>query len=128
MASHSERVNSHSSVDVPGGPGLPSEREIVDTADVFGLLSDPSRLRLLITLRAGEANVGTLATSTALSESATSHALRLLRAHRVVEVRREGRMAFYRLADAHVTLLLDTALEHAEHTKLLHPEHDTGSS
>ena len=42
----------------------------------------------------------------------TSHALRLLRAHRVVTVRRAGRMAYYSLTDGHVRLLLDVALEH----------------
>ena len=49
-----------------------------------------------------------------------SHALRLLRAHRVVEVRRAGRMAFYKLADAHVRLLLDVALTHVGHTTSVH--------
>ena len=43
-----------------------------------------------------ERNVGELAEATGASESATSHALRLLRAHRVVAVRREGRLAYYR--------------------------------
>jgi DNA-binding transcriptional ArsR family regulator len=101
---------------------LPNERELIDVADVFGLLSDPGRLRLLVVLRSGPANVGELAARTGLSESATSHALRLLRAHQVVEVRREGRLAYYRLADAHVADLLDIALAHAEHSELQHPE------
>jgi DNA-binding transcriptional ArsR family regulator len=125
-------MNSSSSVGRPSaGPRsgtasnaatAPSDQDVLDTAEVFGLLADVGRLRLLIALRSGEANVGTLATAAQLSESATSHALGLLRAHRVVEVRRSGRMAFYRLADAHVGILLETALEHAEHTELLHPE------
>jgi DNA-binding transcriptional ArsR family regulator len=101
---------------------LPDERQIADVADVFGLLSDPGRLRLLVVLRTSQANVGELAARTGLSESATSHALRLLRAHQVVEVRRDGRQAYYRLADAHVAGLLDIALEHAEHSELHHPE------
>jgi DNA-binding transcriptional ArsR family regulator len=101
---------------------VPTEREISDTADVFGLLSDPGRLRLLAVLRHSESSVGQLAARTGLSESATSHALRLLRAHQVVAVRREGRMAFYSLADAHVSMLLETALEHAGHSELTHPE------
>ena len=96
--------------------------DINDAADVFGLLSDPGRLRLLAILSAGEASVGELAQGAGLSESATSHALRLLRAHRVVQVRREGRMAHYRLADAHVQVLIEMALEHAAHTSLLHVE------
>lgn len=102
---------------------MPSETEIVETADVFGLLADPGRLRILVVLRAGEANVGELAARCGLSESATSHALRLLRAHQVVRVRRAGRLAFYQLADAHVGDLLATALAHIGHSELAHPEH-----
>ena len=107
---------------------IPSVPTVLDAAEVFGLLADPGRLRLLLALRTGESNVGRLARSSGLSDSATSHALRLLRAHRVVEVRRQGRMAFYRLADAHVLQLLDTALAHAEHTELIHPERSRGDA
>jgi DNA-binding transcriptional ArsR family regulator len=107
---------------------LPTDADIVDSAEVFSLLADPGRLRLLTVLRAGEASVGQLATSAGMSESATSHALRLLRAHRIVQARRAGRMAYYRLADAHVRVLLDTALEHAGHSSLLHPEHTPGGA
>ncbi|UQX90142.1 metalloregulator ArsR/SmtB family transcription factor [Jatrophihabitans telluris] len=99
-----------------------SEADLLDTAEIFGLLSDPGRLRLLIALRLGEANVGRLAIAAHLSESAASHALRLLRAHRVVDVRRVGRLAFYRLADDHVAELLATAFAHVGHTELVHPE------
>jgi DNA-binding transcriptional ArsR family regulator len=101
---------------------MPAEGELTDTADVFGLMSDPGRLRLLIALLEGELCVCDLAAVTGLSESATSHALRLLRAHRVVTARRSGRMAYYRLADAHVRMLLDLAVAHTEHTEAIHPE------
>lgn len=107
---------------------LPAPGDIVDAAEVFSLLADPGRLRLLTVLRAGEASVGQLAELAGMSESATSHALRLLRAHRIVQARRAGRMAYYRLADAHVRVLLDTALEHAGHSGLLHPERTSGDS
>ncbi len=80
---------------------------------VFALLSDPGRLRLLMSLlEGGELCVCDLAAATGMGESATSHALRLLRAHRVVKVRRAGRMAFYSLTDGHVRMLLDVALAH----------------
>jgi DNA-binding transcriptional ArsR family regulator len=98
------------------------ESELLDVAEVFGLLSDPGRLRILLVLRAGEANVGQVSERAGMSGSATSHALRLLRAHQVVQVRREGRMAFYALADSHVHALLDIALEHLQHSDLQHPE------
>lgn len=101
---------------------MPTQADVVDTADVFGLLADPGRLRLLVALLDGELRVRDLAHVAAMSESAASHALRLLRAHRVVTVRRVGRMAYYRLADAHVRMLLDVALMHTEHTDAMHPE------
>ncbi|MEW9549025.1 ArsR/SmtB family transcription factor [Nonomuraea sp. NPDC050783] len=101
---------------------MPAPADLADTAEVFGLLSDPNRLRLLVALLDGELCVCDLAAVTGQSESAASHALRLLRAHRVVTARRAGRMAYYRLADPHVRMLLDLALAHAEHTDLMHPE------
>jgi len=91
---------------------MPADNDLIDTADIFGLLSDPGRLRLLVAVVSG------------LSESATSHALRLLRAHRVVSVRRAGRMAYYRLDDAHVRMLLDLAVAHTAHTQAMHPERE----
>lgn len=83
---------------------------------MFGLLSDPGRVRLLITLlEGGEVCVHDLAAVTGQSESGVSHALRLLRAHRVVVARRSGRLAYYRLADGHVRMLLDVTLTHLGH-------------
>ncbi len=96
---------------------MPGDSDLKDTAEVFGLLSDPGRLRLLLALVEGELCVCDLAVVSGLSESATSHALRLLRAHRVVSVRRAGRMAYYSLDDAHVRMLLDLAVAHTEHVR-----------
>jgi len=105
------------------GRAMPSETDVVDLADVFSLLGEPGRLRLLVALlEAGELCVCDLAAVTGMSESAVSHALRLLRAHRVVSVNRRGRMAFYRLDDGHVRMLLDLGLTHTGHTTAIHPE------
>lgn len=104
-----------------GASAEPSRRyrdaELPALAGVFGLLADPGRLRILLVLRDGEANVGELSATSGLSESATSHALRLLRSYGAVRVRRAGRLAFYSLADEHVRDLLDIAVAHAEHTR-----------
>ena len=78
---------------------MPPAAQVAELADVFGLLADPGRLRVLVALLDGETCVSDLAAVALASESAVSHHLRLLRAHRVVEVRRSGRMAYYRLAD-----------------------------
>lgn len=97
---------------------LPDDELIVDLADVFTLLGDPGRLRLLSSLLAGgELCVSDLAATSGMSESATSHALRLLRAHRVVQARRAGRRMRYSLRDGHVRELLETALEHVRHDR-----------
>lgn len=103
----------------------PPHQDVEDLADVFGLLSEPGRLRLLMALLEGELCVSDLSAVADLSESSTSHALRILRAHRVVTVRRSGRMAYYRLADAHVRMLLELAVAHVQHTELMH-HHDEG--
>lgn len=110
---------------------MPADDDIAGLADVFGLLADAGRLRVLVALLEGEMCVCDLAAVARASESAVSHHLRLLRAHRVVQVRRAGRMAYYRLADAHVRLLLDIALTHIGHAPAAsHPEltarHDGG--
>lgn len=97
---------------------LPAAAEVAEAADVFGLLADPNRLRLLTALAAaGELCVSDLAAACAMTESAVSHALRLLRAYRVVAVERRGRMAWYRLDDDHVRVLLEVALTHARHAE-----------
>jgi DNA-binding transcriptional ArsR family regulator len=103
---------------------MPSDEDVEQAADVFALLGDPNRLRLLVALLAGgEMCVCDLAASAGMSESAASHAVRWLRAHRIVSSpRRQGRMMYYRLDDAHVRMLLDLALTHTQHTRALHPE------
>jgi DNA-binding transcriptional ArsR family regulator len=95
---------------------MPEEETVEELSMVFGLLGDRGRLRLMAALlEAGEMCVCDLAATTGQKEPAVSHALRLLRAHQVVRVRRSGRMAYYRLADSHVRMLLDLALTHIAH-------------
>ncbi len=92
---------------------LPDDRSAQVMAEVFKLLSDPGRLRLILALlEAGELCVCELAAVTGLSETACSHNLRLLRSQRVVRYRKQGRNVYYALDDAHVRLLLDVALQH----------------
>lgn len=85
-------------------------------AEQFRLLGDPTRVRLLYALlEAGEMCVCDLAATTEVPETSVSHALRLLRTAGIVRNRRDGRMIYYRLADAHVRLLLDLSAEHLRH-------------
>jgi ArsR family transcriptional regulator, lead/cadmium/zinc/bismuth-responsive transcriptional repressor len=83
-------------------------------ADVFKLLGDPTRVRMVDALSHGERCVCDLAALVGLSESATSHQLRLLRGARLVRVRRVGRQAFYSLDDHHVLGLVHDTRKHVE--------------
>lgn len=85
-------------------------------ADVFRLMADPGRVRILAALLEGEVCVHDLASVSGLSESSASQALRLMRAHRVVATRRAGRHVFYRLDDSHVRMLFDLAITHVGHS------------
>ncbi len=79
----------------------------------FAVLSDPSRLRLVYALlEGGSMCVSDIAAAATLGESATSHQLAKLRASGVVASERRGREIWYRIADAHVRILLDVAAEH----------------
>ena len=97
-------------------PRVIGAQEAADIADIFDLLSDPNRVRMLFALlEGGEMCVCDLAETVDMSSSALSHALRLLRTAGVVVNRRDGRMMRYRLADSHVRLLLDVTREHLGH-------------
>lgn len=97
---------------------MPDENWLESVTQIFGLLSDPHRMKLMAALlEAEEMCVCDLAAACGTSESSVSHALRLMRACGVVRVRRSGRRAYYSLADAHLRVLLDVSLEHIAHTR-----------
>lgn len=90
--------------------------EVAGLAELFKLLGDTSRLRMLYALvDAGELCVCDLAAVVSVPETSVSHALRLLRMAGVVRSRRDGRMAYYSVQDHHVRLVLDLAAEHLRH-------------
>ena len=85
-------------------------------ADRFKLLAEPGRLQMIYALlEAGELCVCDLAATVGVTESAASHQLRQLRMAGLVRTRRDGRTIYYRVADTHIRLLLDVAVEHYLH-------------
>ena len=97
---------------------LPDTDEAAGLAEMFRLLGDPTRVRILFALlEAGELCVCDIAAVVDTTETKVSQAMRLLRSAGVVRNRREGRKIFYRLDDAHVRLLLDLSREHLAHAK-----------
>jgi DNA-binding transcriptional ArsR family regulator len=82
--------------------------------EIFRVLGDPTRVRILDALSRAELCVGDLAAQLGLTESAVSHQLRLLRNTRIVRARRDGRMIFYALDDRHVLILFRQGLRHVQ--------------
>jgi ArsR family transcriptional regulator, lead/cadmium/zinc/bismuth-responsive transcriptional repressor len=95
-------------------PALMSARTVAALADTFRVLGDPTRVRMLDALSAGELCVCDIASLVGISESAVSHQLRLLRGMRLVRPRREGRLVYYAVDDQHILELLGQALTHVE--------------
>lgn len=91
--------------------------EATELAETMRALGAASRLRVLYALLGGERTVEQLAGAAGLSPSSTSHHLRLLRALRMVGVRRDGRHAHYALHDHHVGELLAAIRHHQEHVR-----------
>jgi ArsR family transcriptional regulator len=91
-------------------------QETVDQAAlIFKALSDPTRIRILSILSAGECPVTRIAETLKLSQSAVSHQLSFLRNLRLVKYRREGTTLYYSCDDEHVISLLNQAIQHAQH-------------
>jgi DNA-binding transcriptional ArsR family regulator len=93
---------------------LKSNEVILGLTEIFRVLGDPTRLKICMFLGQAELCVCDLSMMLNVSESAVSHQLRLLRSLRLVKYRREGKMAFYTLADEHVAALIRQGLDHAE--------------
>lgn len=93
---------------------LPDDAVADSLARLFKVLGDPTRVRILWILSIEELCVDDLSQVTEMSQSAVSHQLHILRQAKLVRPRREGRKVFYRLADAHVSLLFSQGLEHVQ--------------
>ena len=91
------------------------EREASQLAELFGALSDPSRVRIIAQLTHGEKNVSALAQAVGLTDSAVSHQLRGLRQMKLVRARKAGRQVFYSLDDEHIADLYTRGLDHVRH-------------
>jgi ArsR family transcriptional regulator, lead/cadmium/zinc/bismuth-responsive transcriptional repressor len=91
---------------------LRTDSSIHELADLFRLLGDPTRLRIVLACLHGPVAVGDLAAQLDLSGSLVSHHLRLLRAARIVKADRQGKQVFYAAADQHISSVLTDMLEH----------------
>lgn len=98
---------------------LSTESQLPQLADLFRLLGDPTRLRIVVACLRGPTAVGDLAVTLELTPTLVSHHLRLLRAARLVKFERRGKHVLYSTADRHVSDMVQDMIEHIAEP---HPE------
>lgn len=91
---------------------LESEEDVSQLADLFSLMGDTSRLRIILTCLHSPISVSDIAEKLELSQSLVSHHLRLLRAARIVRSERRGKQIFYVAADAHIQCVIEDMVAH----------------
>lgn len=100
---------------------LADTARVQHSAAVLDALGDGNRLSIMLALHhAGDLCVSDLAFAVGMSDSAVSHALRLLRAHGMVTAHREGRLVRYRVAGELTARLLDIVSRDAVGDVVLH--------
>ncbi len=90
----------------------PGEDLVVELAEMFRLMSDPTRLKIILACLDAPAAVGEMADRLGISGSLASHHLRLLRAARLLQADRRGRQVFYVVGDGHIRSMLTDMLDH----------------
>ncbi len=92
-----------------------TEDEVLKLSDFFGLLSESTRLKVILELIGGEKNVSQISKNLNMSQSAVSHQLRILRQGRIVKFKKAGKNVFYSIDDEHVESIINKAVEHLKH-------------
>ena len=93
--------------------GTVPEKETLDAiAELFKGFADPTRVHILSLLAQEELCVTDISEKVALSQSAISHQLRILKQMQLIKFRRDGKNILYSLADDHVKTILQMGLEH----------------
>ncbi|MFD7154942.1 ArsR/SmtB family transcription factor [Kribbella sp. NPDC059898] len=101
----------------------PDEEHVALAVEVFRMLSDATRVRLLWALLDGEKPVNELADAVGKSPAGVSQHLAKLRMARLVRTRKQANQVFYRIENSHASQLVEDAIYHAEHSSGRFPEH-----
>ena len=94
---------------------LLSDNLITDLANFYKVFSDKTRLKIITMLLEAEMCVCDISHLLKMSQSATSHQLRVLRQYKIVKNRKEGKTVYYSLDDEHIDSILKQGIEHLIH-------------
>ncbi len=89
-----------------------SDDQFAELAELFRLMGDPSRLKIIAACLNSPMCVSDIAAKYGMSQPLVSHHLRLLRATRVLRAERRGKQIFYAAADHHVKRVISDMVEH----------------
>ena len=89
-----------------------SEEQGIELAEIFRLMGDPTRLRIILLCVGGPICVSDIAEKLGVEQSLVSHHLRLLRAGRILRSRRSGKQMLYSVADEHISCVVADMVEH----------------
>lgn len=87
---------------------------IEDMANLFKVLGDVTRTKILAVIENEELNVSNISSLVGLPISAVSHQLRVLRQAKLIKGRKNGKEVYYSLDDEHVSLIFNCALAHVK--------------
>ncbi|MCI0156514.1 metalloregulator ArsR/SmtB family transcription factor [Leifsonia shinshuensis] len=102
---------------------LPDSQYVELAVEVFGMLADATRVRIILALRDQELSVNHLADILDKTPASVSQHLAKLRLARIVSSRQEGTRVFYQLANEHARQLVTDAIFQAEHALEGSPRH-----
>tara|TARA_Y100000746_G_C15237841_1_gene340222 strand:- start:39 stop:380 length:342 start_codon:yes stop_codon:yes gene_type:complete len=88
------------------------QHQRAELAETFGLLSDPTRLAIVLACLDQRNSAGEIARKLKCSPSLVSHHLRLLRAARMLRSERKGKQVFYEMSDTCVYDVLNIMINH----------------
>lgn len=91
---------------------IPEENILLSLANIFKVLGETTRLKIIWILFDKETCVSDIAAKAGMSVTAISHQLRILRDARLIKSRREGKNTFYSLDDEHVKKIIEQGLIH----------------
>lgn len=104
---HEERVAAALSI-------MPADQNLADIAAIFKAMGEPSRLKILFALSAGELCVDHIVSAVGGNQSAVSHQLKVLKDNRILRARRDGKNVLYSIADGHIMTIIQMAKEHID--------------
>lgn len=93
---------------------IPSDDILDDLSELFKVFGDPTRVKIIYSIKDSEMCVCDIAEFLGMTQSAISHQLRVLKKARLVKYRREGKTVYYSLDDEHVDRIFEFGLTHVK--------------